>query len=278
MKDLIIGASTGYTWDTLKYWVNSINQCGFEGDKVLILMNCDRETTMKVANAGFTIIGFEQDAQGNLVYKHEGIPVHVERFIHIYEHLCRTDYRYVITTDVKDVIFQKNPIEFIEENIGDKNLMFASESLRYKDEAWGNQNLLETYGKYIYDKFKDNEIYNVGVLAGTGSAMRDLCINIFTAAINRPIPICDQSTFNFMISQHPYTDTSKYMKSEDGWACQLGTTGDPSKIEQFKPYLLEKTPIFEDGKVWTSHGYEFTIVHQYDRVPEWRKVIEKTYG
>jgi len=278
MKDLIIGASTGYTWDTLKYWVNSINQSGFDGDKVLVLMNCDRETTMKVANAGFTIIGFEQDAQGNLVYKHEGIPVHVERFIHIYEHLCRTDYRYVITTDVKDVIFQKNPIKFIEENIGDKNLMFASESIRYKDEAWGNQNLLETYGKYIYDKFKDNEIYNVGVLAGTGSAMRDLCINIFTAAINRPIPICDQSTFNFMISQHPYIDTSKYMKSEDGWACQLGTTGDPSKIEQFRPHLLEKTPIFEDGKVWTSHGYEFTIVHQYDRVPEWRQIIEKTYG
>ena len=278
MKDLIIGASTGYTWDTLKYWVNSINQSGFDGDKVLVLMNCDRETTMKVADAGFTIIGFEQDAQGNLVYKHEGIPVHVERFIHIYEHLCRTDYRYVITTDVKDVIFQKNPIKFIEENIGDKNLMFASESIRYKDEAWGNQNLLETYGQYIYEKFKDNEIYNVGVLAGTGSAMRDLCINIFTAAINRPIPICDQSTFNFMISQHPYIDTSKYMKSEDGWACQLGTTGDPSKIEQFKPYLLEKTPIFEDGRVWTSHGYEFTIVHQYDRVPEWRKVIEKTYG
>ena len=278
MKDLIIGASTGYTWDTLKYWVNSINQSGFDGDKVLVLMNCDRETTMKVADAGFTIIGFEQDAQGNLVYKHEGIPVHVERFIHIYEHLCRTDYRYVITTDVKDVIFQKNPIKFIEENIGDKNLMFASESILYKDEAWGNQNLLETYGKYIYDKFKDNEIYNVGVLAGTGSAMRDLCINIFTAAINRPIPICDQSTFNFMISQHPYIDTSKYMKSEDGWACQLGTTGDPSKIEQFKPHLLEKTPIFEDGKVWTSHGHEFTIVHQYDRVPEWRKVIEKTYG
>jgi hypothetical protein len=275
---LIIGASTGYTWDTLKYWVNSINQSGFDGDKVLVLMNCDRETTIKVADAGFTIIGFEQDAQGNLVYKHELIPVHVERFIHIYEHLCRTDYRYVITTDVKDVIFQKNPIKFIEENIGDKNLMFASESILYKNEAWGNQNLLETYGKYIYDKFKDNEIYNVGVLAGTGSAMRDLCINIFTSAINRPIPICDQSTFNFMISQHPYTDTSKYMKSEDGWACQLGTTGDPSKIEQFKPYLLEKTPIFEDGKVWTSHGHEFTIVHQYDRVPEWRKVIEKTYG
>ena len=278
MKDLIIGASTGYTWDTLKYWVNSINQSGFDGDKVLVLMNCDRETTMKVANAGFTIIGFEQDAQGNLVYKHEGIPVHVERFIHIYEHLCRTDYRYVITTDVKDVIFQKNPIKFIEENIGNKNLMFASESIRYKNEAWGNQNLLETYGQYIYEKFKDKEIYNVGVLAGKGSAMRDLCINIFTAAINRPIPICDQSTFNFMISQHPYIDTSKYMKSEDGWACQLGTTGDPSKIEQFKPHLLEKTPIFEDGRVWTSHGYEFTIVHQYDRVPEWRQAIEKKYG
>ena len=36
MKDLIIGASTNYDWDKLKYWINSINESGFEGDKALI--------------------------------------------------------------------------------------------------------------------------------------------------------------------------------------------------------------------------------------------------
>jgi hypothetical protein len=157
-------------------------------------------------------------------------------------------------------------------------MVFASESMRYKDEAWGNENLLQTFGPFIYEQFKDNEIFNVGVLGGKATALRDMCMNIFLAAINRPIPICDQSTFNVMISMSPYKETSLYMRSEDGWAAQLGTTADPSKIESFRPYLLEAEPQMIDGKVCTSDGKVFTIVHQYDRVPAWRKVIEATYG
>ena len=278
MKDVIIGASSGYTWDTLKYWINSIKQSGFKGDTVLILMNCDFETVKKVADAGVKIIGFEQDPQGNLVYQHGRIPVHVERFLHIYEFLRTNEYRYAITTDVKDVVFQQDPIPRMEYELQNHNLMFASESMKYKDEPWGNENLMQTFGPYIYDKFKDNEIYNVGVLAGRGYAIRDLCLNIFTSAINRPIPICDQSTFNVMIAQHPYLHTSKYMKSEDGWACQLGTTADPTKIQQFRPFLLEAEPTIHEHRVTTSRFKEFVIVHQYDRVPEWRKMIEAKYG
>ena len=279
MRDVIIGCSSNYKWDTIKYWVNSINKSGFTGDKVMVLMHCDRETAKQVVQAGFIVIGFAEDEQGNLSYPPSKIPVHVERFAHIYEHLCRNNYRYAITTDVKDVIFQSNPIKWLEDNISNRlNCVFSSESMLYKDEPWGNQNLLETYGEYIYNKFKDNEIYNVGVLGGSGEAIRDLCINIFTAAINRPIPICDQSTFNFMISQKPYTDTCLYTKSEDAWACQLGTTADPSKAEQFKPFLLEPSPKLVGDKVTTSTGKPYVIVHQYDRVPEWKGVLEKIYG
>jgi hypothetical protein len=275
-RDLIIGCANNYGWDQLKYWVNSINQSGFEGDKVLILMNCDRETCLKVNEAGFKIIGFEQDEEGNL--KHESrFMVHVERFLHIYNYLSRTDYRYVITTDVRDVIFQKNPIDWIENSLGDRGLIFSSESIKYKDEPWGNDNLLNTYGPFIHNIFKENEIFNVGVLAGRAEYLRDLCLNIFVACVGAPIPICDQSTFNFMISQHPYTDLSLYAKSEHGWACQLGTTADPSKLEQFKPFLLEPLPKLVDGMVATSEGIDYTIVHQYDRT-EWRELIEKKYG
>jgi hypothetical protein len=156
--------------------------------------------------------------------------------------------------------------------------MFASESMKYKDEPWGNQNLMETFGPFFHERFKDNTIYNVGVLAGRGEAMRDLCAMIFAMSVNRPIPIVDQSTFNFMISQEPYKSVARYMKSEDGWAAQLGTTADPSKINEFKPFLLEPSPIMKDGKVATSTGKDFTIVHQYDRVPEWKKVIEEKYN
>ncbi len=282
MKDLIIGGASNYTWDILKYWVNSINKSGFKGDKVLILMNCDKDTVKKVADSGFIVVGFQQDSYGNLIYPQTGRAPHVERFLQIYNFLKDPSnvnkYRYVITTDVKDVVFQKDPTTFIESCIGDKNLMFASESMRYKDEPWGNQNLYETYGQQIYNDFRDKEIFNVGVLAGRAKQMQDLILNIFVATQGRPIPICDQSTFNFMVSMSPYKETSVYLKSESAWAAQLGTTADPSKIEQFRPKLLEATPTINGDVVTTSTGIPFTIVHQYDRVPEWRKVIEAKYG
>ena len=276
--DCVIGCSTNYDWAKLKYWINSINESGFTGDKVMILMNCDKETASKVSDAGFDIIAFGQDDKGNLVYN-SNMMVHVERFYHIYQHLKNKDYRYVITTDVKDVIFQKNPSEWLEMHLpeGHDDLVFSSESIKYKDEPWGDQNLRETFGTQIYEDFKDNTIYNVGVLAGRGYAMKDLMMNIFASCLGRPIKICDQSTFNFLISQNPYLKTSMYAQSEDGWACQLGTTADPSKIEQFRPFLLEPSPKMVGDKVATSTGIEYTIVHQYDRVPEWRKVIEEKY-
>jgi hypothetical protein len=275
--DLIIGCTTNYDWPKLKYWVNSINKSGFKGDKMLVMMNADAQTVQEVKNAGFGIIGFGNDDKGNLVYSSK-MMVHVERFIHIYNYINPERHRYVITTDVKDVVFQKNPFEFLENNLGDKNLVFASESIRYKDEPWGNENLMQTFGRFVYDRFKDNEIYNVGVLGGKAEAMKDLCLNIFVSCLNKPISICDQSTFNFLISQQPYKDTSLYMKSEDGWACQLGTTADPQKIDAFKPFLLEESPKMSKGIVQTSTGKEYYIVHQYDRIPVWKRLIESRFA
>ena len=277
MKDLIVGCATNYDWSKLKYWVNSINASGFEGDKVLILMNCDKDTVQKVTDAGFSIIAFGQDGQGNLTYQSQ-LMVHVERFIHIYKLLKDNDYRFVITTDVRDVIFQKNPVEWLKENLShQEDLVFSSESMKYKDEPWGRENLTQCYGQGIYEDFKNNTIFNVGVLAGYGFAMKDLVLQLFLNCINRPIPIVDQAVFNVMVSRHPYLSSSMYTVSEDGWACQLGTTVDPSKIDSFRPYLLEPSPKLEGDKVLTSTGKEYIIVHQYDRVPEWKKVIEAKY-
>lgn len=41
--------------------------------------------------------------------------------------------------------------------------------------------------------------------------------------------------------------------------------------------MKEGRPIFEDGKVKNEFGEEFTIVHQYDRVPQWMEYVMKKY-
>jgi hypothetical protein len=269
-QSLIIGAATGYNYNQLKPWIESINECGFEGDKVLVLGQASEETRTKILEQGFKIVEMiAVDA-----------PIHVARFLSIYDYLKDTwqDYEYVITTDVKDVYFQTNPVDWLSECLPPCKLVAGSESIRYKDESWGNQNLLETYGPYVHELFKDNIIYNVGTIGGVSEYVKDLMFNIFTNAINRPIPIVDQAVYNVLLQTEPYKSRTFFADQLDGWACQAGTTADPSKIKGFRPFLTEAEPFFEDGVVKTYWEKPFCIVHQYDRVPEWKKFVEQKYN
>ena len=269
-KSLIIGAATGYNYNQLKPWVESINECGFDGDKILVLGESSKETRDKIIEQGFTIVDMLRT----------NAPIHVARFLTLYDYLKDhwQEYEYVITTDVKDVYFQTNPVDWLDANLDWETLVAGSESIRYKDESWGDQNLMETYGPYVYELFKDNVIYNVGTIGGLAENVKDLMFNIYINAINRPIQIVDQAVFNVLIQTEPYKSTTFFADQKHGWACQAGTTVDPSKIERFRPFLTEDEPIFEDGVVKTSFGETFCIVHQYDRVPEWKKFVEKKYG
>ena len=44
-----------------------------------------------------------------------------------------------------------------------------------------------------------------------------------------------------------------------------------------KNNLLEPQPYLDGDIVKTSIGIPFTLVHQYDRIPEWKSVLEAKY-
>jgi hypothetical protein len=268
-KSLIIGAFTNYNYNQLKPWVESIDECGFTGDKAMVVGNASQETIDELVKRNFIIIPMS-DIKA---------PIHVARFLSIYDFLKNTwqNYSHVVTTDVKDVYFQTNPIVWLELNLKNKKLVAGSEGMRYKDEPWGNENLMQAYGPYVHEQFKNNEIYNVGTIGGVSEYVKDMVFNILFNAINRPIPICDQAVYNVLIQTQPFKGVTYFAKQLDGWACQAGTTVDPSKIESFRPHLLEPEPKFEDGIVKTSLGRTFAIVHQYDRVPQWKEHIKQKY-
>jgi len=268
-KNLIIGAFTGYNFNQLKPWVLSIDNCGFKGDKVMVVGECSDETRKELVKHGFIL--------------HDMIkmqaPIHVARFLSIYDFLSKNKYEIVVTTDVKDVYFQEDPCKWIFDNIGNKKLIAGSESIRYKDEPWGNENLMQAYGPWVHNLFKNQEIYNVGTIGGECEYVKDLCFNIVTNGINRPIPIVDQAVYNVLLNTQPYKDVVLFTQQKDGWAVQLGTTGDPSKINSFRPFLTEDEPVFdyESELVKTKDNKAFCIVHQYDRVPDWKNVVMKKY-
>jgi hypothetical protein len=166
--------------------------------------------------------------------------------------------------------------------MGDKKINVACESLTYENEPWGKNNMSLSFGSLVYEWMKSRPIYNAGTISGEIGALTDLFLNIYLSCGGAPARVPggggpDQAALNILLNTEAYKSITNFAMSEDGYAAQLGTTGDPNKIVSFRPNLLESEPIMVDGVVCTSKGIPFSIVHQYDRVPEWREIIEKKY-
>jgi hypothetical protein len=297
-KDLIVGGASGYNWNQLRYWVNSIKKTGFKGDIVLVATNMSGDTVKRLVEEDVKVFAYgNRSEDGGIAKTDNNIPPHVERFIFIWDFLRKNKdtYRFVTVTDTRDVIFQKDPTEYLEKNLmfGAATIVCASEGLAYKDEPWGSKNLLDTFGPLVYDELKDNEIYNVGTIAGFYDEVKDLLLQIFFQSVNRPIPIVDQAVFNFIISLAVYDLDIVRTSNESGWAIQLGTTleaikagagdigqivrQDPSKLDEYIKVYKDTQPVVKDDLV-TNDYVPFTIVHQWDRVPAIRDLVEKVYG
>lgn len=284
MKDIVIGCITGYTFDKIRPWVNSLDRSGFDGVKAMVVYNVDYDTVEELVKRNYTVLALGKDEPNRRFKYKEDFSIVVERFLHMWYFLKKLEgqYRYIISTDVKDVIFQTNPSEWLEKNIGDKKINVACESIRYKDEDWGNANLFKSFGPLIHDHNKDNLIYNAGTISGEFDTMMDVFLNIYlmcNAASGHYIdggggP--DQAALNVLLNMKPFKEITNFAMSEDGYAAQLGTTG-PQIVGKYGDKLVEKTPILVDNVVCTSDGTPFSIVHQYDRVPEWKTIIEKKY-
>lgn len=299
-KDLIIGGASNYNWDALKYWINSIKLSGFNGDIVLVATNITKETIEKLVSKGIILelYGKIQD-NGDVTSNSNGkIPASVERFFYIWNFLRNngSKYRYVVSTDTRDVIFQADPSVWLEKNLieSGKGLVAPFEGLRYQDEPWNNNNLYQGYGPYVHDFYKSMDIYNVGVLAGTPTDMRDIFFMIFQMSMNCSIPGIDQAAFNIVINQEPYKQTTLLTSHKDAWVAQLGTTieainsgsGDlgymiknnPSMMVHYSLNYRDNQPLItEDGFMTNDRGEKFIIVHQYDRTHAWKDKIVKRY-
>jgi len=289
VKDIIIGGASNYSWDHLKYWINSIKKSGFTGDVILVATNISKETIDMLTNKGIMLSLYGQKQEDGSFLSHSNGAPHVERMFYLWNtlnQLDKNDYRYVITTDTRDVVFGKNPSDWLKNNLKQKKLVCSSEGLKYENEPWGNNNLLETFGPFFHNILKEELIYNVGTIAGEFDYVKDLLLMIFQMSINRPIPIVDQAAFNFLIQQEPYKDIIYKATNKDRWAIQLGTTlpaieagyGDIGKLCKENPTELISYQMKYMDDQPDIDNLDFTIIHQYDRVPSLKDRIEKLYA
>ncbi len=280
MRDLLIGAADLYGWDKIRIWAKSARESGFSGDIVLLGYRLAPSVLEHAREYDIDVYQIDYDSFANpIVHEGSGIPTqcHQLRFFHAWQFLVENHANYdnVIITDVRDVVFQTNPSDYLKTVLtNDVPYVVSSEGITFANEPWNYNNLVLGFGAIIAEQLRGEIAHNVGILAGKSYAMKNLFLSLYSNTFGRFIP-SDQSSFNILLHQGLLTSCVK-TNHNDNWACQCGVVLDPEK-SRYIPFLLEPQPVIKDGLVYNHKGELFHIVHQWDRVPELKSIVEKRY-
>jgi hypothetical protein len=131
---------------------------------------------------------------------------------------------------------------------------------------------------------RTHDIICSGVIGGRKDALikvysklNDMCENS-----NNSHNIKDQAALIIMIAKNEI-DRLKIFSFDDSWTLHCAVGGPTQFFESWglKNALIRKgygiPELKEDGVVYTQSGIKYDMVHQFNRVEEWKKIITKEY-
>lgn len=261
---IIFGCITKYSPDDIRPYVESIQQSGFSGDKIMLVYDVPQETISYLKSKGWDLYGGE-------LHQH----IILQRFVDAYKLIESYENETIIWTDVKDVIFQKDPTEWIEKNMKGELLAF-SECVKFKDDSWAVVNAGTSF-PMEWEWLQNKTSYCAGTIVGKGYALKDLFIEIYRWSLTTANQgqLSDQAAYNVLINLNHFKENVQFVNQEEGFVTQLGTVF--MKKDTFGDKLIEPTPIYKDNKFYNQNGDEFVIVHQYDREEQIKQQIYEKY-
>jgi hypothetical protein len=259
---IILGCITKYTPTDIKPYVESIDKSGYDGGKVMLVYDVPTETIEYLKSKGWDLYSGE-------LHQH----IILQRFIDSYKLLENYEDETVIWTDVKDVVFQRNPIEWINTHMNSE-LMAFSECVHFKDDSWAVVNAGTSY-PMEWEWLQHKISYCAGTIVGKGYALKDLFIEIYRWSLttSNTGQLSDQAAYNVLINLNHFKENVQFVEQEAGFVTQLGTVW----VKRNELPITEPTPIYKDGKFYNQNGEEFVIVHQYDRDPKIKQEIINLY-
>jgi len=295
MKTCILAAAGGYQVDQIKPWVNSLRKTNYQGDVMVVVYDAPDETVpeyLKSENIG-VVLG---EVNGDL-------NVATQRFLDFSGILSGDlgkDYDVVITTDIRDVVFQKDPGAWVKENLGDHEILATGEGIKYKYEDWNGDMLQRHFGDKVFGMLKNYETLCSGIIAGKRETLIKLFRTISEIAYysKDPSAFIDQCYYNIAI-RLIYSEKTKIAGGDTDWTANLGTliairmntplwsTKSRSEYDSFERFrshkkfqdvMLCKLPEMVDDQVCNEKGEPYAIVHQYDRFLPWKDALLKKYA
>lgn len=267
-KNVILTSGSGYQFYQLQAFIKTLFQTGYDGELAFFISDTDEATLHKLREYPILLIPFS--------YKHPYLPEHPDiaaripndidftphpktiRYIMYLAFLKarKESYDNVMLSDVRDVIFQKNPFDFV---IDGKIYSFLEDkSQKIKDNYYNALWLKEAFGQDALNSIGENYIVCSGITIGRHQPIVQYLEKLthYIIHVVKDRGCKDQGIHNYLI----YTNQIKNIRliNDDEGAVSTITTHKPAS----------NVVLNDEKKVINKHLQIINIVHQYDR--HWR--------
>jgi len=211
--DLIMGHWSNLPFAELEPFLASLRHSGFPGEVCIFVSDVMPETVQQLQDYRVRVERPGQSAQPRMTHLSS-------RFFTYLDFLARHggNYRYVMLTDLRDVVFQSNPFA----GTLPADIVFAQERCRLGDcpvnRAWVTQG----YGNAVAENMRDCLISCAGTTFGTVGGMLKYLAAMTSELTSRPVAIeggIDQGVHNYIVHMRP--PAGAWLDTDDSLAATL---------------------------------------------------------
>lgn len=240
---IIISSVNNYSPDQLRCFVESLNDVGYGGTKIMLVHHDYENTIEYLKNNGWVVVR-------NKLYMLQ----HIQRYKESSEILKNYPNQKVLFLDCRDVFFNKNPEDW---NLDKPLYVGADGFFPLSEHRWGREHILKSYPR-IYNEIKNLNHLNCGVIFGDLTVMVDFLFDVFETALtsNQRIGI---GPMDFSPDDQMGVNVLCYTKYKDVVTIQ----------SRYDNYFINMAETEWDREI------EYYLYHQYDRVADFN--LNKKY-
>jgi len=285
-KNLILGVAENLKFKDICLFLGSLKKTNFNGDVCLFISKMNAVDRNTLRQYGVKIIAFKErfpyikDTSemdiSQISARHPELrfqKVHMRsfRFIMYYLYLAKwkNEYSKVLLTDVIDVVFQKDPFDFDNDN--DMLHCFLENRDKTIGSCHSNSSWVrDFFGEKVLDEIKENNIICSGVVTGTSIAIMEFledtiyCMKVFQSTVKNAIGD-DQGMHNYVVYKKELKNTN-FFYNETGPVMHL----------HYVP--KDRMRFDKNGLLVNDKGDIVNIVHQYNRHPFLIEKFQEEYS
>lgn len=265
MKKMLLGLcnNAAANREKIRLWKESFRRVS---DAEVVLLNANAKPEDLWACDSLNIRHVEVNVPDTYHINHKRLE-HLARFI------GESDAELFLVTDVFDVAFQEDP--FLKMDLENYDVFVSGEGVTVNQEPWNADNISKLFPDRR-QKCGAQEVLCSGVIAGKREQMVRLYERMFRLCeeAGDGHNIKDQAALIVMATDGEIPRL-KVFNLDEGWAMHCAVAGPTQFFESwgFRDSIRYGIPRMEDGRVLTSDGRPYDIVHQFNRIPEWNGAI-----